>query len=44
MSHTLKKAFVVQGEQASSETLMHKIVDNFAVSVEVPTKNETVEL
>jgi metallo-beta-lactamase family protein len=44
MKSTLKKVFVVQGEQASSEALMHKIMDDFHVSTEVPAKNETVEL
>jgi hypothetical protein len=35
---------VVQGEQASSETLAHKIIDGFGVAAEVPHANETVTL
>jgi hypothetical protein len=34
----------VQGEQASSEALAQKVIDQFAVKTEVPTRNETVEL
>ncbi len=44
MRGTLKKVFVVQGEQASSETLAQKIIDNFAVSAEVPKRGEEVDL
>jgi metallo-beta-lactamase family protein len=44
MRHSLKKVFVVQGEQQSSETLARKIVDGFAVLAEVPKQNESVEL
>ncbi len=44
MSHTLKKVFVVQGEQESSEVLAHKIIDEFAVSAEVPHPGESVSL
>jgi metallo-beta-lactamase family protein len=44
MRGTLKKLFVVQGEQASSEALAQKVIDQFAVKTEVPTRNETVEL
>jgi metallo-beta-lactamase family protein len=44
MKGTLKKVFVVQGDQSSSEVLMHKIQDEMAISAEVPSKNESVEL
>ncbi len=44
MRRSLKKAFVVQGEEQSSETLMRKIVDDFAVEAEVPKPGETVSL
>ena len=44
MKNSLKKVFVVQGEQQSSETLARKIIDTLAVKAEVPTRNETVEL
>jgi len=44
MKGSLKKVFVVQGEQQSSETLAHKIIDNFAVPAEVPHPKETVSL
>lgn len=44
MRGSLKKVFVVQGEQKSSETLAHKIIDNFAVLAEVPHEKETVAL
>jgi metallo-beta-lactamase family protein len=44
MRRTLKKVFVVQGEQQSSETLAHKIVDGMAVLAEVPKQNESVVL
>jgi len=44
MRHSLKKVFVVQGEQQSSEVLAHKIIDNFAVLAEVPHPKETVSL
>jgi metallo-beta-lactamase family protein len=41
---TLKKVFVVQGEQASSEVLAAKIRDDLAIASEVPTLGEEVEL
>jgi metallo-beta-lactamase family protein len=44
MRSTVKKVFVVQGEQQSSEVLAQKIKENFSVSAEVPTRNESVEL
>ena len=44
MRGSLKKVFVVQGDQSSSEVLMHKIEDEFAVSAEVPKIGESVEL
>ena len=44
MKNSLKKVFVVQGEQASSETLAHKIIDEFGVAAEVPHLNESVTL
>ncbi|HEX4104444.1 MAG TPA: MBL fold metallo-hydrolase RNA specificity domain-containing protein, partial [Candidatus Paceibacterota bacterium] len=44
MRQSLKKVFVVQGEQQSSEALKQKIVDEMAVLAEVPKPNETVTL
>ncbi len=44
MKGSLKKVFVVQGEQTSSETLAHKIIDGFGVAAEVPHANESVTL
>jgi metallo-beta-lactamase family protein len=44
MRQTLKKVFVVQGEQQSSETLAHKIVDSLAILAEVPKRGESVTL
>jgi metallo-beta-lactamase family protein len=44
MKTSLKKVFVVQGEQASSETLAHKIIDVFGITAEVPHLNESVTL
>jgi metallo-beta-lactamase family protein len=44
MKTSLKKVFVVQGEQASSETLAHKIIDGLGVTAEVPHMNESVTL
>ena len=44
MRATLKKVFVVQGEQASSETLARKIIDDFAIHAEVPKPGESVTI
>jgi metallo-beta-lactamase family protein len=44
MKTSLKKVFVVQGEQASSEVLAHKIIDGFGIAAEVPHLNESVTL
>jgi len=44
MRDTLKKVFVVQGEQQASETLAAKIRDTLAINAEVPKAGETVEL
>lgn len=44
MKGSLKKVFVVQGEQSSSETLAHKIIDGFGIATEVPHANESVTL
>jgi metallo-beta-lactamase family protein len=44
MKDSLKKVFVVQGEQQSSEVLAHKIIDDFGVTAEVPHANESVTL
>jgi metallo-beta-lactamase family protein len=44
MRQSLKKVFVVQGEQQSSEALATKIRDEFAVAAEVPKVGEVVEL
>ncbi len=44
MRRTLKKVFVVQGEEGASEALATKIKDDFAVLAEVPKAGEEVEL
>ena len=44
MRSSLKKVFVVQGEQESSEVLAGKITSEFAVTAEVPTPGESVLL
>jgi metallo-beta-lactamase family protein len=44
MQHSLKRVFVVQGEQQSSETLAHKITEEFGVPAEVPVPKESVSL
>ena len=44
MRATLKKVFIVQGEQQSSEVLGQKITEQFGLANEVPTRNESVEL
>jgi metallo-beta-lactamase family protein len=44
MRRTLKKVFVVQGEEASSATLASKIVDDLAVEAEMPKPGEVVVL
>jgi metallo-beta-lactamase family protein len=44
MKSSLKKVFVVQGEQASAEILAGKIKEDYNVAAEVPTRNESVEL
>ena len=44
MKGTLKKVFVVQGEQQASDTLAAKIRDTMAIPAEVPKAGETVEL
>jgi metallo-beta-lactamase family protein len=44
MHDTLKKVFVVQGEEDSSTVLAAKIRDTFAIAAEVPTPGEEVEL
>ena len=44
MKDTLKRVFVVQGEQQASDTLAAKIRDTMAISAEVPKAGETVEL
>jgi metallo-beta-lactamase family protein len=44
MAPTLKKVFVVQGEQQSSEVLAGKITEQFHVVAEVPTPKESVIL
>lgn len=35
MRRSLKKTFIVQGEESASKALMHKIVDDLAISAEV---------
>jgi metallo-beta-lactamase family protein len=44
MQKSLKRVFVVQGEQQSSETLAHLITDKFGVPAEVPVPKESVTL
>ena len=44
MKPTLKKVFVVQGEEESSSVLAAKIRDTMAIDAEVPKTGETVEL
>jgi metallo-beta-lactamase family protein len=44
MAPTLKKVFVVQGEQQSAETLAGKITEEFHVEAEVPKAGESVIL
>ena len=44
MRQTLKKAFVIQGEQGSSEKLAQKMRDDLAIETVVPKTGETVEL
>jgi metallo-beta-lactamase family protein len=44
MASTLRKVFVVQGEQQSAETLAKKITEEFKVPVEVPVAKESVIL
>ncbi|MCR4328786.1 MAG: MBL fold metallo-hydrolase [Patescibacteria group bacterium] len=44
MRKTLKKVFVVQGEDSASETLATKIRDEFAIMAVVPKKGESFEL
>ena len=44
MKPTLKRVFVVQGDQSSSEVLAGKILDEMAVVAEVPKPKEAVEL
>jgi metallo-beta-lactamase family protein len=44
MKRTLKKVFVVQGEEQSSEVLAHKIIDGLAILAEVPHPGESVSL
>jgi metallo-beta-lactamase family protein len=44
MKGSLKKVFVVQGEQQSSEILAHKIIDGFGITAEVPHPGESVTL
>jgi len=44
MHDTLKKVFVVQGEEDSSSVLAAKIRDTLAIDAEVPTPGETIEL
>lgn len=44
MRKSLKKVFVVQGEAQSSQVLAQKIIDNFAVSAEMPQRNTPILL
>lgn len=44
MAKTLKKVFVVQGEQASSEALAAAITAQYKIPAEVPSAKESVDL
>jgi len=44
MKASLKKVFVVQGDESSSEVLAGKITEEFGIAAEVPKTNEEVEL
>jgi metallo-beta-lactamase family protein len=44
MSHSLKKLFLVQGEEDQMEPLKHKIMDELAVNTDIPTEGEEVVL
>ena len=44
MKKTLKKVFVVHGEESSSDVLAHKITDEFSIDAEVPKPGEVVSL
>ena len=44
MKKTLKKAFVVHGEESSSDVLAHKITEEFSIDAEVPKPGEEVSL
>jgi metallo-beta-lactamase family protein len=44
MRQSLRKVFVVQGEEEASKTLAQKIKDELAVEAEIPTPGEKVEL
>jgi metallo-beta-lactamase family protein len=42
--NTLKKVFIVQGEEGPADFLAQKIKDHLGISVEVPESNQCVEL
>ncbi|MST04177.1 MAG: MBL fold metallo-hydrolase [Candidatus Pacebacteria bacterium] len=44
MRHSLKKVFVVQGEESASLVLRSKITDDLAVSAYVPRQGESINL
>ena len=44
MRLTLKKIFVVQGEESSGQELAQKIVDELAIDAQLPKLGETVDL
>lgn len=44
MRESLKKVFVVQGEDGASEALSQRIKDDLALSTEIPKPGQTVEL
>lgn len=44
MKERLKKVYVVQGEAEAASSLAQKIKDEFAISAEVPTQGESVQL
>ena len=44
MRLSLKKVFVVQGEEGAAQTLAQKIINDLAVRAEIPEKGKTYEL
>ena len=44
MRLSLKKVFVVQGEEESSATLVQKVINDLAIHAEIPKEGKTYEL